>query len=428
MLPLIAVTLSGSPVLASGRRGPRRAVPRALAIVGAVAVAILVVWALVMLALWVYAWFRLGGIDLRALDEDADRLGVEGALAPADAITALVILTEPRDPTRIQPPDLAGPVMLVQAGGPRQHPAVLLLPQVLSASADGHPPRTLDAIHADGGTDALAQAIIDYTQVRVDHVVSISIEALPSLVEIVGDVEICMVDGCRTADADQVRAGLRATRDEDWARVVAATVRGVATGLGAQSIAWAPLAAKRAVDIVAEQVDTDVSMRGRRILELVELLATPTPLQIDRVPLLLHPVTGDVVPLDEPALARFQHLQYGTAFDTRDADDELLSLVLADLRIGVLNGAGIAGLAAQVEADLAAEGLQVVGTGNAPLFDHAATTVAYAAGDPRISVAAEMIGEMLGGVAVIEHQGPLRFEGELVDVLITAGADRRPPA
>lgn len=426
MLPLKAVTLSRSPVLASGRRGPRRALPRALAIVGGVAVAVVVVWMLIMLALWVYAWFRLGGIDLRALDDDTTQLGVEGAVAPPGAVTALVIVTEVRDRTRLDPPALAGPVGIVQVGGPRDQPAILLLPVDMVAATDGHAPRALATIHADGGTDAIAQAVIDYTQVRIDHVISVSIEALPRLVDIVGSIEICLTDGCRPATADQVRSGLRDADDDQWARLVAATVRGVATELSTRSVALAPLAAKRAVDVVAEELETDVSLRGRRVLELSAMLAAPTPLEIDRVPLLHHPVTGEVVPLDEPALVRFQHLQVGTPFEVRDVDEELARLVLADLRIGVLNGAGIAGLAAQVQADLAAEGLRVVGTGNTPIFDHATTTVAYAPGDQRIAVAAEMIAEMLGGASVVEHFSVLRFDGQPVDVLVTAGADRGP--
>lgn len=424
MLPLSTVTLSRSPVLTSGRRGPRRAVPRVLAIVGGAGIALIVVWLMVMLALWIYAWFRLGGVDLQALDDEAPRLGTEGALAPADAVTVLVVVTEERDPTRLAPPALAGPVVLAQAGGPRDALAVLLLPVEMTAMSDGHEPQTLAEIHADGGIDGLAQAVIDYTQVRVDHVVSFTVEALPRLVDIVGSVEVCLADGCRPTSSEQVRQALRDPDYEQWARLVAAAVRGVSVELGARSVAMSPLAAKRAVDVVADEVHTDVSLRGRRLLHFAEMLAMPMPVTVETIPLLRHPVTGEIVPLDEPALVRFQHLQDGTPFGVRDADEEIARLVLADLRIGVLNGAGVAGLAAQVEADLLAHGLQVVGTGNAPIFDHQTTTVTHTAGDERLAIAAALIADMLNGADVVEADRELRFEGIQVDIVVTAGADR----
>ncbi len=422
--PLTPVTPPRSLVLSSGSRGPGRGWTRSFAFIGALGVAVLVVWALLLALLWGYAWFRLGGIDLRALDDDEqDPLGAVGASAPDDAVTVLVTMTEPRDPTRPAEPELAAPVAIVQVGGPRDHAAVLLFPVDLPVSVDEDGVESVAQVHAAGGTELLAEAIIDYTEVRLDHVVTFSVDALPRLVDVVGPIELCMPDGCREVGASQVDAGQRDEDPEVVVRTVAGAVRGVASVLEARSVVTSPIAAMRAIDVVAEEIDTDVSLRGRGLVRLAETLTTSLPISIDTVPTLRHPDTGEFVPLDEPAMVRFHHLQQGTPFEPRELTDELDAYVAGGVRVAVLNGAGVAGLAAHVEAILVAEGLRSVGTGNAPTFERDTTLVAYRPADARVETAAILLAELLGDVDLERLAQDPEFEGTPVDIVVTAGAD-----
>ncbi len=417
------MTPSRSLALSSGPRGPGRAASRALTFVGAVGVALLLVWALVLLLLWGYAWFRLGGIDLRALDDETAPLGAAGAQAPADAVTVLVTLTESRDPTRPVEPDLVAPVALVQVGGTRDAAAVLLLPNELQVTVDGQGEQSLDEVHAEGGTDLLAQAVIDYTEVRIDHVVSMTVDAMPRLVDLVGTIEFCLPDGCREADSAAVAAGQRDPDPEVVVRTVAGAVRGAAQAFETRSAARSPLTAKRAIDVVAEEFITDVSLRGRELVRVAETLARSVPIAVDTVPVLRNPSTGALIPLDEAAMVRFQHLRDGTPFEARELTDELSAVVAGGVRIAVLNGAGIDGLAGRVEARLIAEGLRSMGTGNAPTFDQATTVVTYTTGDARIETAAILVAELLDDARLEPVPDPLAFEGEEVDLIVTAGSD-----
>jgi hypothetical protein len=418
--------VSPSRTFVLGRRNPAPVGVRLLAVVGALVIAGLVVWLLTVLLLWAYAWMRLGGIDLAALDDESGpTLGAAGASAPADATTVLVMLTEPRDPTRPVEPALAGPVAIVQVGGMREEAAALLIPTDLLVTVDGAGEQTLDEVHRAGGSELLAQTVIDYTQVRVDHVVSLSVDALPRLTEIVGPIELCLPDGCRAATADDVRAGQQDPDPVRVARVVAGAVRGVASALDGHSVARAPLAAKRAVDVIAEEFDTDVSLRGRAVREAVGVLARSVPLAVDIVPVLRHPVSGEIVPFEEPAMVRFQHLRDGTPFEAADPVADL-DAYLAEVRIAVLNGAGVAGLAARVEAELIAEGLRSVGTGNAPDFTRTATLITYAGDDPRLELAAIRVAELLDGAEVERVERAQDLDGRPVDIVVTAGMDRVP--
>ncbi|MEX0868694.1 MAG: LCP family protein [Nitriliruptoraceae bacterium] len=401
-----------------------RSVPvRLFAAFGVIAVAVLVVWALLVGVLWGYAWFRLGGVDLRPLDdvEDAAPLGSLGLQAPDGAMTVMVVLTGPVDPTRPVPPDLAAPVALVQAGGPRTDTAVLLLPQELPVTVAGDGQVTIAEVYTETGSEGLLTALLDYTEIRIDHVVTLTIDALPQLVDILGEIELCLPEGCRQADGDTVRDELGDDNSARVARVVAGAVHGVASRLEVRAAVFSPLAARRAVDVVATEIETDVSLRGRELARVAEVLAEPTTLRVDAVPIVRHPTTDAIIPLEEAALVRFQHLRDGTPLTSRDLDEELGALDYSHVDIAVLNGAGIAGLAGRVDEHLTAEGFTTVGTGNAAAFERERSLVSYRGGDPTVELAAIRIAELLDAELEIAATGP-QFEGDEVDIVVTAGA------
>lgn len=404
------------------RRPRGQRVARAVAIVLGAVLAVVVGWTLVVGGLWAYAWVSLGGEDVPVLRDDGQAtLGsTAGPRAPEGATTVLVALTGPVDPTIPRPPALEAPLMLVQAGGPRELPAVLLLPEDVPLAQD----LTFAQVQAEGGTDPLVRAVVDYTEVAVDHVVSLSIDAFPRLVDALGEVEVCQSDGCSTPAGDEVRTQLLQAGDEELVRLVADLLRSVADRLDTRWAATSPRQAKRVIDAVSGDVVTDVSLRGTRLLEVAELFAAPVRLEIDRLPVLVNPTSGQVLPIHEPVQVRLDHLRTGTPLSGEGGTTEDLERdLLEGIRIGVLNGAGIDGLASRVQAELQAAGFTVTGTANAPTFDRQRTVVSYREDEEAAAFAAIRVSEALGGVELDPLAGRPTFEGEEVELLVTAGED-----
>lgn len=419
-----SAAVSDRPTLhfSSTRRPARRRVVRvALWLLGAVLV-VAVVWALILAALWGYAWWQLDGDEVSG--DAQPGLGSSQGDAPPGATTVLVTMTGPVDPTVPRPSALAGPVALVQVGE-RDDPAVLLLPEELPVTVDGSGELTLAEVQLEGGGGLLMQAIADYAELRIDHLVSLSSDALPELVELVGPVEVCMPSGCTRPDGPTLATRLATADDEELARLIAAVSGALGAEIDRGWVATSPLAARRVVEIVAREVTTDLPLRGGRLLDALAGLAAPTRLDLDVLPSIVEPSSGVLLPLHEPAMARFQQLREGTPLAGSAPDaDELTARLIAEVSVAVLNGAGIDGLAGRVEGDLEAAGFRVVGTGNAPSFDVATTLVQYVEDDPEVAFAASALADRLPGTRLEPIASPPSFEGGPVDLLVTVGSDR----
>lgn len=395
-----------------------------------VALVAVVVLALSGGLLWAYAWARLGGEELPSLSAQGDdALGAGGATSPAGATTVLVALTAAGDDTGSVDGPLAGPLAVVQVGGPRgDDAAVLLLPTELPVSVDGEAPTTLSQTLVGGGPDGLLRAVVDYTQIAIDHVVTASTEALPDLVGALGPVEICS-PSCRVVDEDAVSASVATFTDTGAApaelaaalQELAVVVRGVATEVGRWDAVTSPLASKRAIDVVAGDVTTDVSLRGAALLPLADRLATAGDVAVVQLPSVVNPDSGRLLVLPEQAATRFAVLREGGVPTTTPADDE--ASLLGDAVVAIHNGTGTAGYAAALEAQLAALGVRIAGTGNAPSFDVDRTLVAYGRDDAVAEAAAVLVARELGDVDLVALERQPTFEGEPVTVLVTGGAD-----
>jgi hypothetical protein len=414
--------VTGSP-FASARRAPTRVWRRTVRLVAALVVVVAITWAAVIGALWVYAWFQLGGLDLRATDGEDESLGSVGAQAPDGATTVLVALTEPRDPTVPGEPELAGPVAIVQFGGGREVPAVLLLPTELPVSVEGLGTAPLDEVHLEGGEDLLARAVIDYAEVRIDHVVSLTVDALPGLVDVLGEVERCTTTTCTPTSAQEVREIQELEDPNELVAELSTVVRGIGTAMDTGSTIRSPLKAKRAIDVVADEIRTDVSLRGTVLLDLAETFADIGRLEVDDIPLFRNPNSGELVPLEEPVMVRFERLRDGSSLADAVEEDDVEAMVTEMVEVAVLNGAGTAGLAAEIQARLQAAGFVVTGTGNAPTFDRPRTVVSYGPEPVTTEVAAVVLAEQLGGAQLEALDQPPLFEGEPVDILVVVGED-----
>lgn len=404
---------------------PGRRALRIVGIVAAVIAAVLVIWLGIVALLWGYAWVRLGAEDIPALSDEVTALGPAGASAPADATTLLVTFTGPVDPTIPREAPLEGPVALVQVGGPRQDPAVLTLPMELPVTIDGLGERPLSEVQLEGGIDLMARAVADYSAVRIDHAVTFSVDALPRMVDAVGPLEVCGSTGCRQLNGADLRVDLAAASEADLVRLTDEVLQAIGRRVDLRFAATSPLATKRLVDAIDQEVATDVSLRGRRALDLVTLLGEPRRLDADRLPLVVNPDTGAVVSLPEPAMVRFQHLQEGTPLTVEgQVDGELEADLIDEARVAVLNGAGVDGLAGRVRLRLEASGYRVVGTDNAPTFDRERTVVNYQPGDQTLEFVAALLAEELGDASLEPVDRALEFEGDPVDLLVTVGQDQ----
>ena len=418
---LAAVTGSRSSLSLSRQR---RGSFRPLTILLGVLLTAVAIWAVVVGVVYIHAWLQLGPDDVPTLtDDEAAALGAEGATGPSDATTVLVVLTEDRDPTVPREPALVGSPVLVQTGGSREGAAALILPLELSVMVAGEGERSLAQVQAAGGADLLVRTLMDHTGVRIDHVVSAASDVVPRLVDELGPLEICTSAGCARPSAEELRAELAVADDRGRVRLTADVLRAVGDELGPAWAATAPVAAWRVTELLARDVRTDASLRPGELFEVADALATETALEVDQLPLVVNPQTEEVVPLLEPAQVRYEHLRQGTSFAGVDGEAEEEDLVRG-VEVAVLNGAGVDGLAGQVQVLLEASGFRVVGTGNAPSFGRESTTIGYREDDPIAELAAVRLAELLEGAQLDPLTRDLTFEGEPVDVQVIVGADR----
>lgn len=423
------MTGSRSLTFSTARRPKRRRWVRVVTwlVVLALGVAVLAVVAGGLL--WSYAWVRLGSSDLPSLAaEGEDALGAGGATSPEGTTTVLVAITDAGDPTDPAPAPLAGPVLLVQTGGPRGEDAVVLtLPEDLPVSVDGEAPMTLDEVATAGGTDLLLRSVVDYTQIAVDHAVTASTAALPDLVEAVGPLEVCTT-GCTEVDAAGVSSMLDGYAGDDPAasaaavEQLAAVLRTLGEATDPVGIITSPWGSKRAIDVLADEVVTDVSLRGAASLPLADAFAELGTVEVVQLPGVRNPDSGQLLLLPEQAATRFAVLREGGVTTTSPEDDE--AALLADVTVVVQNGTGTAGYAARLEAQLTALGVRVAGTENALGFDHDTTQVAYGPDDPAAEAAAIVLARELGGdVELVALERRPTFEGDPVAIQVIGGAD-----
>lgn len=419
--------MSGRPPLTFSTHRPRgRRWLRGVAVVALVLVLLALLWAVVLTLVWAESWWRLSGDDVPALREEVTALGQ--TRAPDGATTVLVALTDSVDPTVPREPELIAPLALVQVGGPRDEPAVLLLPERVEVDVIDEGERMpLSQVQVEGGADLLVRTLTDYTQVRIDHVASVSVDALPRILDVIGPVEICGRRGCDQPTPDELRSTLRTAEDQQRVAAVADAVRGLAAAMDTRWAVTSPWEVRGVVRALQEEVETDVSLRGRRSLELAAALARPTRLDVDQLPVVLNRETDEVIELAEEYQVRFQHLQDGTELAaTAEDQQELRQALFEDLTVGVLNGAGIDGLAADVQVRLETAGWEVIGTGNAPSFDTSTTRVRFAEDDEVLALAAAELGEVLGDDISLEPvESQPEFEDEPVDLLVTVGEDQQ---
>ena len=206
-----------------------------------------------------------------------------------------------------------------------------------------------------------------------------------------------------------------------------AVLRARADDLDASLFLRTPFLGREVLGVISGQVVTDVDLNIRRLLELAPGVSVPVRLDVDRLPMVRNPTTGQLVVLEESAMLRFQRLREGLPFDAIGPEEDVERLRTVT-EVAVLNGAGVAGLAALYDAELRSAGFVVVGTGNDVRFDRERTVINYLRGDREAEPVAFLLAEQFPTATIEAVDGPLLLEGRPVAIVVRLGRDLTTPA
>jgi LCP family protein required for cell wall assembly len=258
------------------------------------------------------------------------------------------------------------------------------------------------------------------TGLRIDHFMSVDFQGFKGMVDALDGIEVCpeeairskkaklaMEPGCQTVDGEQalgyVRVRYGVGDNSDIGRIGRQQEFMDALAEKAQAKLTSPNALYGFLRSATKSLTTDPDMAGIKPLYRLasELKAIPS----DRLTFLTvpnYPREADVA--TDRANVVWQYPQAADVFTSlakdREIDKKRLEREAKDLvyassvRVQVLNGTGVSGLAGTVAERLGAAGLTVAGTGNAP-GNTDTTTVTYPAG---LEKQAEALAARLPGV------------------------------
>lgn len=353
-------------------------------------------------AVWVYAARRLEPTPVAGL----------APVTGEGPMNLLVVHTSSRDDER--PASVT--ILQLADGTP---PRALALPLDLEVTVPGAEATLVGDLLASGGPDRLVAAVADYTGVPLHHLVQVNLEGLQELATAVGGAA-CPGGSCLDEQIATVqREGVFPL---DLLDEHAIGLRALAAEIGRPAILMSPLAVRSVVDATGAAIATDVDLGPRSALAVARALADSdvAGLDVRAVPGFHDPAAGTTTPYWEQAETLFQAFRNATAVPedlgrTDPADDVLIP---ENVRVLVLNGIGVEGLAGRVAEHLEGAGFDVVGADNVETFDDSLerTVVTYRPGRDHEG---ELVAAKLEG-SVVEERSELPPR---VDVVVTVGND-----
>ena len=394
----------------------RRRLPLWVKVVGVVVAASLIVvlvWALLVALAYGSTWLRLG--PNVSPPSSVVAVGTQEPRAPEDAHTVLVVITG-RDGT------LEAPPALLQYGQARSRPVVVAIPRELTVVAGEEDRLDIADVYANGGLPALQQTLVDFTEVAVDDVITVSPRVIADVIDVVGTLTYCEPT-CMPLDGTSFLTAFGLHDDYDRLEYVGAVLLSLADTVDRNWLIRHPRRAWQLVAALPQGVQTTVSLRGGVLVRaLAGFRESPAPLWASTP--LLRTSDGTVLAAPEPSMLQFVALRDGTPLPdgAQVSVDELRQELRDEVRVAVANAAGIQGLAAQFAERLERLGYQIVASGNAGRFDAQQTELQFRSDDPRAVYIAEEIAEQLGQVVLRPQEDTVFFEREAVDVLVLLGA------
>lgn len=351
---------------------------------------------------------------------------VEGLTGGAAALNVLVVGSDSREgftPEELQALGTEAvdgrrtdTIFLLSIDGGRA--AMLSFPRDLFVThCDGAQGR-INAAYARGGPSCLVRTVTGASGIGIDHYVEVNLFGFTRIVDAVGGVPIFLDEplldpaagvnlpaGCHRLNGRQAVGFVRARSvDSDLGRI--ARQQRFIKSLAGEVISPSTLVnVPRLFRVAGSAGRTLTADSGLGVVELLQIaraarglagagLATYT------VPANAANIGGAAVLVPDssadPLFARFID---GSVLDT-PAEAEVRALQPGDVPVEVLNGAGVAGLAARVQDYLAARGFVVTGVGNAPPTD--TTTVRHPPGQ---QAAARLVADQIPDARTAEDAG-----------------------
>ena len=329
-------------------------------------------------------------------------------------------------------------IMLVQVMPADSVARLLSIPRDLKVDLDGRGTQKINAAYAYGGGSLLVSTVREVTGLPIHHYVEVDFAGFAAIVDEVGGVTINfpypardrksglnVAAGSQTLDGETALAFARSRsyeelRGDTW---VSANANDIGRMGRQQDLVFAILSqmkrpstitqAEEIVSAIGSNLEVDASLIDRGILGLAWAMRDIRPGGIETY---TYPTTTSIIGgiyyelPDEPAASETLSSFSAGARSSVIVDPN-------DVRIEVLNGNGIAGIAGQYGESLADMGYRIESVGDAGTFDVVTTQVVASADDVLL---ADSVVESLGfGVVVPGLPSPG------VHVRIILGADAR---
>lgn len=287
--------------------------------------------------------------------------------------------------------------------------------------------------YAEGGPALAISTVAQATGIHIDHYIEINFLGFERMVNAVGGVTVCtpkalkdkdsgldMAAGTHKINGETALKYARARHiDSDFGRIgrqqkLLASLLRQATSAGTLAN---PFKVTKLVSAALESVKVDKNLSQGKMISLAKRLngLSPSKVTFASIPIADDnynppgPVASAVLWQDQPARALFRAIRDDQVIGatpkptTSSAPTTVqASTPPGQVRVQVLNGAGVPGLAARAADDLGKVGFSVAGTGNATKTSGAATVIRY---DPRWSRSVKTLQASLPGASIESAKG-----------------------
>jgi hypothetical protein len=317
-------------------------------------------------------------------------------------------------------------VFLLQTGGTRTAPAVLVLPVALEVDVADRGVLTLSEVADAGGMALLVEEVGEYTDLPIHHYVRVDRTALAAAIDRNGGITDCPTPdalACPNVLGREVQRRLRAPDDAasgpGRVRALADAASLVGGEVARPRTVLDPRRALRWADEWSAVLRTDVDPGPFELRRFARTLASldPGTLQVRVLPGLIDGGRLTVTP--EEAAVLLDAFATGSPLPTDIGTEAPRELVPEDVTVQVLNGVGQPGVAGEMADFLVDRGFIVADVDNAPRFsDRAPTTIGYA--DEEDLPLADLVASFLPGAEVEQLINP---PPEGIDIVVTVGVD-----
>ena len=346
-------------------------------------------------------------------------------------------------------------IMILHADPAAKRGAILSIPRDLWVRVAGTNRNNRINTAFEKGPAQLIQTINDNLGIPIHHYVEVDFVGFRAMVNAVGGVPIYVPapardrysdlripePGCITLNGDQALAWVRSRhfqyyeagrwrsdprsdfgrilRQQDFIRRL--MKRAISKGIRN------PLTLNRMVDIGTDNVTIDDQMSSKDIFALGKQFRSlePTAVQMYTLPVTMARIGGaDVLRVKQPDAQQVIAEFTGQSKQPGEGEVPPANIPPSTVRVRILNGSGIGGLAGKTSQQLAAAGFQSAGTGDADSFGYRRTVIRYGTGQRDKAL---LLRSYLVAGADIEEDRTLT-----TDAVLVVGRDyngvRKPPA